>query len=145
MFINTRISLYYNLWSSICVCVGFPGGSVVNNPPINAGDADSVLGRKKDPLEKEMATHSNILAWEIPWTREPGRLKSMVSQRVENNLVTKQQHFCIYIWYMEKEMATHASILAWKIPWMELPVGLQCMGSRLSDFHIHTYIHVYGI
>ena len=79
MFINTRISLYYNLWSSICVCVGFPGGSVVNNPPINAGDADSVLGRKKDPLEKEMATHSNILAWEIQWTEEPGRVQSMGS------------------------------------------------------------------
>ena len=33
-------------------------------------------------LEKEMATHSNILAWKIPWTEEPGRLQSMVSQRV---------------------------------------------------------------
>ena len=31
----------------------------------------------EDPLEKEMATHSNILAWEIPWTEEPGRLQSM--------------------------------------------------------------------
>ena len=34
----------------------------------------------EDPLEKEMATHSNILAWKIPWTEEPGRLKSMGSQ-----------------------------------------------------------------
>ena len=39
------------------------------------------LGRK-DPLEKEMATHSIILAWKIPWTEEPGRLQSMGSQRV---------------------------------------------------------------
>ena len=39
------------------------------------------LGRK-DPLEKEMATHSSILAWKIPWTEEPGRLQSMGSQRV---------------------------------------------------------------
>ena len=39
------------------------------------------LGRE-DPLEKEMATHSNILAWRIPWTEEPGRLQSMGSQRV---------------------------------------------------------------
>ena len=37
----------------------------------------------KDPLEKEMATHSSILAWGIPWTEEPGRLQSMVSQRVD--------------------------------------------------------------
>ena len=36
----------------------------------------------EDPLEKEMATHSNILAWRIPWTEEPGRLQSMGSQRV---------------------------------------------------------------
>ena len=34
----------------------------------------------EDPLEKEMATHSSILAWEIPWTEEPGRLQSMGSQ-----------------------------------------------------------------
>ena len=39
------------------------------------------LGRK-DPLEKEMATHSSILAWKIPWMKEPGRLQSMGSQRV---------------------------------------------------------------
>ena len=36
----------------------------------------------EDPLEKEMATHSSILAWRIPWTEEPGRLQSMGSQRV---------------------------------------------------------------
>ena len=35
----------------------------------------------KDPLEKEMATRSSILAWEIPWTEEPGRLESMGSQK----------------------------------------------------------------
>ena len=42
------------------------------------------LGRE-DLLEKEMATHSSILAWEIPWTVEPGRLQSMGSQRVGHN------------------------------------------------------------
>ena len=36
----------------------------------------------EDPLEEEMATHSSTLAWKIPWTEEPGRLQSMVSQRV---------------------------------------------------------------
>ena len=45
----------------------------------------------EDPLEKEMATHSSILAWEIPWTEEPDWLQAMVSQRVRHNLVTKQQ------------------------------------------------------
>ena len=37
---------------------------------------------QEDPLEKEMATHFSILAWKIPWTKEPGRLQSMGSQRV---------------------------------------------------------------
>ena len=57
--------------------MGFPGGSVVKNPLANAGDTGETqvwsLGQE-DPLEKEMATHSNILAWEIPWAEEPGGL-----------------------------------------------------------------------
>ena len=40
---------------------------------------------QKDPLEKELATHSSILAWRIPWTEEPGGLQSMGSQRVEHD------------------------------------------------------------
>ena len=45
----------------------------------------------EDPLEKEIATHSNILAWEIPRTEEPGRLQSMGSQKIRHDLATKQQ------------------------------------------------------
>ena len=44
----------------------------------------------EDSLEKEMATHSSILVWEIPWTEEPGRLQSLGSQRVRHDLVTTQ-------------------------------------------------------
>ena len=40
---------------------------------------------QEDPLEKVMATHSSILAWRIPWTEDPGRLKSMGSQRVQHD------------------------------------------------------------
>ena len=47
------------------------------------------LGRE-DPLETEMATHSSIFAWEIPWTEEPGELQSMGSQRAKYSLATKQ-------------------------------------------------------
>ena len=56
----------------------------MKNLPANAGDArDEVrsLGWE-DPLEQEMATHSSILAWEIPWTQEPGGLQSVALQRV---------------------------------------------------------------
>ena len=51
---------------------------------------------QEDLLEKEMSTHSSILAWEIPWTEERSRLQSMGLQRVEHDLETKQQHL-IYI------------------------------------------------
>ena len=56
----------------------------VKNPPASAGDAGDLDGSlsREDPLEKEMQTHSGILAWRNPWTEEPGRLQSMGSQRV---------------------------------------------------------------
>ena len=63
--------------------LGFPGDVGVKNPT-NAGDIRECRfdpGRE-DPLEKEMATHSSILAWKIPWTEEPGGLQSMGSRRV---------------------------------------------------------------
>ena len=44
---------------------------------------------QEDPLEEEMATHSSMLAWKIPWTEELGRLQSVGSQRVGHNLVTE--------------------------------------------------------
>ena len=49
------------------------------------------LGRE-DPLEKEMATQSSILAWRIPWTEEPGGLQSMGSPRIGQNPVTEPKH-----------------------------------------------------
>ena len=56
--------------------LGFPGGSVIKTPPANAGDLGLIPG-PEDPLEKEMAIHSSILAWEISWTEEPGGLQAM--------------------------------------------------------------------
>ena len=60
--------------------LGFPDGSVVKNLPASTGDMDLIPGLGRSP-EKETATHSSILAWEIPWTKEPGRLQSMGSQK----------------------------------------------------------------
>ena len=59
--------------------MGFPGGLVVKNLPANAGDMGLILGLE-DPLEKEMATHSSILAWGILWIEEPNGLQSMELQ-----------------------------------------------------------------
>ena len=55
------------------ISTGFPRGSVVKNPPAMQETWVRSLGWE-NPLEKEMATHSSILAWEIPWTEEPGGL-----------------------------------------------------------------------
>ena len=68
-------------WASFSTCYR---GSAVKNLPINAGDLQEMWVQAlgwEDPLEQEMANHSNILAWEIPWTEEPGRLKSMGLQK----------------------------------------------------------------
>ena len=59
----------------------FLGGSAVNNLPAMQEMQVQSLGWE-DPLEEEMATHSSILTCRIPWTEEPGRLKSIWSQRV---------------------------------------------------------------
>ena len=59
----------------------FPAGSDRKASACNAGDPVSIPGWGR-PLEKEMATHSCILAWKIPWTEEPGGLQSMGSLRV---------------------------------------------------------------
>ena len=57
---------------------GFPGDSVVKNLPAVLETWVQSLGQE-DTLEKEMATHSSILAWRIPWTGKPGGLQSMES------------------------------------------------------------------
>ena len=67
--------------------MGFPElmvAQMVKNLPAVQETWVQSLGRE-DPLEKEMATHSSILAWRIPWTEEPRGLQSMGSQRVGHN------------------------------------------------------------
>ena len=54
---------------------------MVKNLPAHVKYTGSIPGQE-DALEKEMATHSSIFVWEIPWTEEPGRLQYMGSQRV---------------------------------------------------------------
>ena len=90
----------------------------------------------EDPLEKEMATHSSILAWEIPWTESPGRLHKWVTEQqqihvwcfppgsgVKNLPAMQETQVQSLDWEdtLEKGMDTHCSILAWKIPWTEEP------------------------
>ena len=70
--------------------MGFPGGSVVKNLPTKQEMQVRFLGQE-DPLEKEMATHSSILVWKIPWTEDPGGKNPCCHIRVGHNLVNEQQ------------------------------------------------------
>ena len=73
--LSDLLQIYY-LWASL----------VAQMVSCNAGDPGSNPG--EDPLEEGMATHSSILVWRIPWTKEPGRLQSVGSQRVRHNWAT---------------------------------------------------------
>ena len=71
---------YHKRHCFLILCIhftlGFPGGPAGKNPPVMQELWARSLGWE-DPLEKEMATHSSILDWDIPWTEEPGRLQSL--------------------------------------------------------------------
>ena len=84
---------------------------LVKNLPAVQETRVRFLGRK-DPLEKEMAAHSSILAWRIPWTEEPGRLQSLGSQESDmterlnrhhhHDLYTKKKKKKVYIYIYRK-------------------------------------------
>ena len=83
--LRVLLSKYYvSIWASLVV------QRVKHLPVVQETEVRS-LGQE-DPLEKEMATHSSILAWRIPWTEEPGGLQSTWLQRVRHDWVTTHTH-----------------------------------------------------
>ena len=81
----TFIFFTLKFFSKPTIYMGFPGGSVVKNTPAMQETWVYSLG-EKDLLEKEMATRSSSLAWEVPRTEEPGGLQSTVSQKIHTHL-----------------------------------------------------------
>ena len=76
-----------SIWSILENVLGFPGGSMVKNPPAMQEPQEmrvQSLGWE-NPLEEGMATHYSILAWRISWTQEPGGLQSLGVQRVRHD------------------------------------------------------------
>ena len=69
---------------TLFVVTSLTGGSEVKASACNVGDLGSIPGSGRPP-EKEMATHSSILAWRIPWAEKPGRLQSTGLQRVRHD------------------------------------------------------------
>ena len=84
--------------------------------------------------EKAMAPHSSTLAWEIPWTEEPGGLQSMGVTKSWTQL--RDFTFTFHFHALEKEMATHSNILAWRIPgtgaWWAAVYGVAQSQTRLT-------------
>ena len=80
-----------------------------------------------------MAAHSSTLAWEIPWTEEPGGLQFMGSLRVGHDWAVFT--FTFHFHTLEKEMETHSSVLAWRIPGTGEPRGLPSMGLHRVGYH----------
>ena len=72
----------YIVWFGVGGLVSFPGSSVSKESACKQETQVQPLGQE-DPLEKEMAVHSSILAWRIPWTEKPGGLQSMGSQELD--------------------------------------------------------------
>ena len=125
----------------------------------------------KDPLEKEMATHSNILAWKISWTEKPGGLQSMGSQRVAQDWATKTYLWWCKLWaslvvLVVKNLPANAGDIrdidacvrkiCWRRAWKPSQVispgefhgqrsleGYSPWGHKESDVTEHIIIHVF--
>ena len=80
----------------------------------------------EDPLEKEMVTHSSILAWRIPWTEEPGRLQSIGSKRVGHDWVTSHS-LCVVLNEDWNFKSAHRSVLGYYLIKLEVLVTQLCM------------------
>ena len=75
---------------------GFPGSSVIKNPPANAGAVGSIPESERSPREGN-GNPSRIIAWKIPWTEDPGGLQSMRPQRVRHDWATEHTHYVCYV------------------------------------------------
>ena len=115
------LNILVPIWLQKCIIISvvFPGGSVVKNLPAVQVMQIWSLGQE-ELLKKEMATYSNIVVQEIPWTEEAGRLqKSTGSQTVGQDLVAKQQqhyYFLVFSWWANKDnILIHFLIKKWAV------------------------------
>ena len=122
---------------------------MVKNPPA-VQEIQFLSPSQENPLKEDMAIHSSIFAWRIPWTEEPGRSESepvhaesdmteqltlslwvsLVAQLVKNLPAMQETQETLVQSLgqedpLEEGMTTYSSILAWRIPWTEEPGGLQ--------------------
>ena len=90
---------------------------------------------QEDPLGKEMATHSSILAWDIPWIEDPGGLQSMGSPRVGHNGATKEQQQ----WYLQNHIPPPATTTF--LCWYHLVVPISSLERNLEQGPYQPNLH----
>ena len=121
--------------------MGFPSGSAVKNLPAMQETGVWSLG-KEDPLEEEMATHSSILAWEIPWTEEPSGLYSPWGRKesAASEQLTCPHHTNIYIRVYQSSLICVFQIIS-NVGHTQLPTWLTLTKHLLCArwFHIHYF------
>ena len=137
-FINTKMNpTALLLWASVVVQM------VKNLPAMQEMWVWSLGG--EDPLEREIATHSSILAWEIPWTEEPGGLQS---PRVRHKWATNTFIFKLLLYHSEYKITFHCNTkswyntffpLNWSVTALQCCVSSCCTTQRTS--YLYTYIH----
>ena len=119
-----------NLW------LRFPGDSVVKNLQMWVR---SLVG--EDSVEKEMATHSSVLAWEIPWTEEPGETVYGVTESWTwlSNYTTTQSLLLRYS-VLEEFLCSPASIFLPKLENLQIPLKIPYLPRYLASFYVLTYV-----
>ena len=115
---------------------------MVKSPPANAERHKRQIQVRslgwEDPLEKEMATHSSILVWRIPWTEEPGRLQSISSHRVGHNRA--HNDFCIDFSPFVPETCIF-NLFNYSISWLWFCKTLILWPTLQSLFHYFALFH----
>ena len=122
-------TLFIFILKSFCIW-GLPDGSVVRDPPANAGDEGLIPRSAKSPGEGNVnPLHSSVLAWKIAWTKEPGRLQSMESQKSRTQLIDSVQFSCSVV---SNSLRPHESQHT-RPPCPSLPEFTQIHVHRFSD------------
>ena len=97
--------LFYHIQENLCLhfCyLIFPIGSDGKESACNEGDSQVWSLSQEDPLEKGMATPASILAWRIPWTKEPGELQSLGLQRIGHDWATEHTRRTLYLTFKRR-------------------------------------------
>ena len=122
-FVHGSILFKKSMWH-----LGFLGGSVVKNPPaMQETQVQSLF--QEDPLEKEMATHASIPAWEIPWTEKPGRVPSMGPQKSWTRLRDYTTTIC-----NSDKFSSHAAAASLRTTTLRTFVKRSCMTFSWKQF-----------